>query len=47
MSNASPDLVEILMEFEEQTGIVVPDEIAERFQTVDEIVEYFKRRQEE
>jgi acyl carrier protein len=52
MSNANNgddfrDLVEVTMELEEETGIIVPDEIAEKFRTVRDVVEYFKNHQDE
>ncbi len=43
----SLDLVEILMELEEATGIKIPDDVAAEFRSVREVVEYLRRRQEE
>jgi acyl carrier protein len=42
----SLDLVEAVMEVEEQAGITIPDEIAENFRSVRDVVEYLRRRQE-
>ena len=40
-------LVELAMELEEETGITVPDDVAETFRTVRDVIEYLRRRQEE
>jgi len=41
----SLDLVELVMAFEENFGIEIPDEDAEKITTVKEAVEYIKSRQ--
>ena len=39
--------IEILMDLEEGFDIEIPDEEAEKFQTVEDVVEYIKKTQEE
>ena len=39
----SLDLVDLLMAFEEEFGIEIPDEEAENFVTVQDAVDYFKK----
>ena len=39
----SLDLVDLLMAFEEEFGIEIPDETAENFVTVQDAVDYFKK----
>ena len=39
----SLDLVDLLMAFEEEFGIEIPDEDAENFVTVQDAVDYFKK----
>ena len=41
----SLDLVELIMELEEQFGMEIPDEEAEKITTVDEAVEYVMEHQ--
>lgn len=41
----SLDLVELIMELEEQFGMEIPDEDAEKITTVDEAVEYVTEHQ--
>ena len=41
----SLDLVELIMELEEQFGMEIPDEEAEKITTVDEAVEYVLENQ--
>ncbi len=41
----SLDLVELIMELEEQFGMEIPDEEAEKITTVDEAVEYVSEHQ--
>ena len=41
----SLDLVELIMELEEQFGMEIPDEEAEKITTVDEAVEYVQGHQ--
>lgn len=40
----SLDLVEIIMKFEEQFGIEINDEDAEKFQNVSEVVSYIQHK---
>lgn len=42
----SLDLVELIMEIEEQFGIQVPDEIADKIVTVGDAVDYINEHQE-
>jgi len=42
----SLDTVELVMAFEEEFGIEVPDEEAEKLQTVGDVLTYVKERQE-
>ena len=39
----SLDQVEVLMALEDEYGIEIPDEVAERFETVGDIVEYLEK----
>jgi acyl carrier protein len=41
----SLDLVELIMELEEETGTTIPAEVAERFKSVRDVIEYLRRRQ--
>ena len=41
----SLDIVELVMAFEEEFGIEIPDEDAEKMQTVGDAVEYIKTQQ--
>jgi acyl carrier protein len=41
----SLDLVELLMDLEEEFDIEVPDDEAEKFKTVGQVVEYIDKRQ--
>jgi acyl carrier protein len=43
----SLDLAEVVMELEEETGINIPDEVAENFRSVRDVIEYLRRCQEE
>lgn len=43
----SLDLAELLMELEEGTGIPIPEEIAGSFRTVQDVIQYLRRRQGE
>jgi acyl carrier protein len=43
----SLDRVEFLMELEGQTGIHIPDQFAEEFESVRDVIEYLRSRQEE
>jgi len=43
----SLDTVELVMAFEEEFGIEIPDEDAEKMQTVGEAVDYIRKRQED
>jgi len=38
----SLDIVELVMAFEEEFGVEVPDEEAEKLQTVQDVIEYIK-----
>jgi acyl carrier protein len=40
----SLDLVEMIMEFEEQTGLTISDEDAQQLRTVGQVVDYVKQR---
>lgn len=40
----SLDLTELIMAFEERFGIEIPQEDAEKLQTVGDVVEYIKKR---
>ena len=42
---ASLDTVELIMEFEEEFGIEIPDDDAEKITTVGSAVEYIKKHQ--
>jgi acyl carrier protein len=37
--------VELIMELEEETGTTIPDEVAARFKSVRDVIEYLRRRQ--
>ncbi len=39
----SLDIVELIMAFEEEFGIEIPDEAAEKIKTVNDVVEYIKK----
>ena len=39
----SLDLVELIMEFEEQTGLTISDEDAQKLRTVGEVLDYVKQ----
>ena len=39
----SLDLVELIMEFEEQTGLTISDEAAQQLKTVGEVLDYVKQ----
>lgn len=41
----SLDIVELIMAFEEQLGVEVPDEEAEKLQTVGDVIRYIKEKQ--
>lgn len=41
----SLDTVELVMAFEEEFGVEVPDEDAEKLQTVGSVIEYIKEKQ--
>ena len=43
----SLDTVELVMAFEEEFGIEIPDEDAEKMQTVGEAIDYIRQRQED
>ena len=43
----SLDTVELVMAFEEEFGIEIPDEDAEQMQTVGDAISYLKNKQEE
>jgi len=43
----SLDTVEMIMEIEDEFGIEIPDEDAEKLQTVGDAIEYVKRKVEE
>lgn len=40
----SLDLVELIMEIEERSDITIPDEVAERFKSVRDVIEYLRRK---
>ncbi len=40
----SLDVVELIMAFEEEFGIEIPDEDAEKIQTVGDVIEYLKKK---
>src|SRR3989440_12492711 len=40
----SPDIVELVMAFEEDFSVEVPDEDAEKLQTVGDVINYIKER---
>lgn len=40
----SLDLVELIMAFEEKFDIQIPDEEAENFQAVEQVIEYIKKK---
>lgn len=40
----SLDIVELIMEFEKEFNITIPDEDAEKIQTVGEAIEYLKKK---
>jgi acyl carrier protein len=42
----SLDTVELVMAFEEEFGIEIPDEDAEKMQTVGDAIEYIKQQQD-
>jgi acyl carrier protein len=37
----------VVMEIEKDPGIVIPDEIAESFHSIRDVIEYLRRRQDE
>jgi acyl carrier protein len=39
----SLDLVELIMEFEEQTGLTISDEAAQQLKTVGDVLDYVKQ----
>lgn len=41
----SLDIVELIMAFEEQLGVEVPDEDAEKLQTVGDVIRYIQEKQ--
>ena len=41
----SLDLVELIMELEERTDPTIPDEVAARFKSVGDVIQYLRRRQ--
>jgi acyl carrier protein len=43
----SLDIVELVMAFEEEFGNEIPDETAEKLQTVGDVIEYLKTLQEQ
>ncbi len=43
----SLDTVELVMAFEEEFGVEVPDEVAEKLQTVNDVIEYIKDKKNE
>jgi acyl carrier protein len=43
----SLDLVELVMEVEEVVGITIPDEVAETFRSVRDVIEYLRGQQDE
>jgi acyl carrier protein len=43
----SLDIVELVMAFEEELGVEIPDEAAEKISTVKDAVEYLKQHLEE
>ena len=43
----SLDTVELVMEFEDEFGLDIPDEDAERIQTVGEAIDYIEENQKE
>ncbi len=43
----SLDIVELVMAFEEELGVEIPDEAAEKISTVKDAVEYLKQNLEE
>ena len=43
----SLDTVELVMAFEEEFGIEIPDEDAEKMQTVGDAIEYIKQQQQQ
>ena len=47
LSVDSLDIAEVVMELEEETGINIPDDIAETFRSVRDVIEYLRRRQQE
>jgi acyl carrier protein len=42
----SLDIVELVMAFEEEFGVEVPDEEAEKLQTVQDVIDYIKNKQQ-
>ncbi len=42
----SLDVVEIIMALEDEFGIEIPDETAEEFETIQDIVDYLEEQQE-
>ncbi len=40
----SLDLVELIMELEEQSETTIPEEVAKRFKSVRDVIEYLRRR---
>ena len=43
----SLDIVELIMAFEEEFGIVIPDEAAEKIKTVQDVVTYIDQHKED
>ena len=43
----SLDNVELMMEFEKVFGIQIPEEVAEQFQTVGDVINYLEEHKEE
>lgn len=40
----SLDMVQIIMKCEEQFGLEIPDDVAEKFHTINDVVEYINAR---
>ncbi|MBO5771078.1 MAG: acyl carrier protein, partial [Alistipes sp.] len=43
----SLDNVELMMEFEKVFGIQIPEDVAEKFQTVGDVIDYLEAHKEE